>query len=970
MSIVFDFFSSNLIDTGSGGGVSAGMPITGADHNAILVTDSSGNLADKVLTNGQLLIGSTGASPVAATLTGTSNQVTVTPGAGNITLSLPQNIATTSSPTFASITATSTISASNFSGSSSGTNTGDVTITTGNGLSVLGQALSLSTSSSSTTGSLTSTDWSTFNGKQTALGFTPENSANKGVANGYAQLDANILLPISIIPPAALERLVIVANQTARYALTTATVQNGDTVQQVDTGTMYFVKDDTNLGNSAGYSIYTAGTASAVAWSGITSIPSAVSSLSGTNTGDVTITTGNGLSVIGQALSLGTSSTSTTGTLTSTDWNTFNNKQNAITTLPIANGGTNASSYTAPSGNIKPIIFFDGTRFATDGTVADLGYDTVTDTFYSGAIVISGATTGTAKFTNTAAQGSSAGAGMSGFSDPGAAMLSGSRLGFYTLGGSVNASHTTSNATAISSFATENWSTSATGSNLILETTANGGTVRAAALTLGQDKSATFASTVSAIAFTSTIATGTAPFTVTSTTQVANLNAATAGSASTATTATNSTNAVTTTKSDNTNYYLTFVGANSSSNQGIDVGPATYNPSTSTITATTFVGTLTGNASTATNATTVTTNANLTGPITSTGNATAIADGAIATTKLAVTSTSVVYGDSTGFAGVDAVFTFNDTTKTLNATHMTATDFTGALIGNASTATSATTAGSATTATTATNSTNAATTTKSDNVTYYPTFVGANSSSNQGIDVGPMTYNPSTNTLTATTFVGALTGNVTGNVSGSSGSTTGNAATVTTNANLTGPITSTGNATSIADGAIATTKLAVTSTSVVYGNSTGFAGVDAAFTFNDTTKTLNATHITGTDFTGAVVGTASGNTTRAAVASSTSLTAASSITPSLTKDFQTIRVASSSGAIALSTTVPFGSSAPLDGAQIIVIGTSDANSVQFTNSDTAKGCLLVGNCTLVKGSVITFMYTATDDRYWEVSRNF
>ena len=806
MSIVFDFFSSNLIDTGSGGGVSAGMPITGADHNAILVTDSSGNLADKVLTNGQLLIGSTGASPVAATLTGTSNQVTVTPGAGNITLSLPQNIATTSSPTFASITATSTISASNFSGSSSGTNTGDVTITTGNGLSVLGQALSLSTSSSSTTGSLTSTDWSTFNGKQTALGFTPENSANKGVANGYAQLDANILLPISIIPPAALERLVIVANQTARYALTTATVQNGDTVQQVDTGTMYFVKDDTNLGNSAGYSIYTAGTASAVAWSGITSIPSAVSSLSGTNTGDVTITTGNGLSVIGQALSLGTSSTSTTGTLTSTDWNTFNNKQNAITTLPIANGGTNASSYTAPSGNIKPIIFFDGTRFATDGTVADLGYDTVTDTFYSGAIVISGATTGTAKFTNTAAQGSSAGAGMSGFSDPGAAMLSGSRLGFYTLGGSVNASHTTSNATAISSFATENWSTSATGSNLILETTANGGTVRAAALTLGQDKSATFASTVSAIAFTSTIATGTAPFTVTSTTQVANLNAATAGSASTATTATNSTNAVTTTKSDNTNYYLTFVGANSSSNQGIDVGP--------------------------------------------------------------------------------------------------------------------------------------------------------------------MTYNPSTNTLTATTFVGALTGNVTGNVSGSSGSTTGNAATVTTNANLTGPITSTGNATSIADGAIATTKLAVTSTSVVYGNSTGFAGVDAAFTFNDTTKTLNATHITGTDFTGAVVGTASGNTTRAAVASSTSLTAASSITPSLTKDFQTIRVASSSGAIALSTTVPFGSSAPLDGAQIIVIGTSDANSVQFTNSDTAKGCLLVGNCTLVKGSVITFMYTATDDRYWEVSRNF
>ena len=44
------------------------------------------------------------------------------------------------------------------------------------------------------------------------------------------------------------------------------------------------------------------------------------------------------------------------------------------------------------------------------------------------------------------------------------------------------------------------------------------------------------------------------------------------------------------------------------------------------------------------------------------------------------------------------------------------------------------------------------------------------------------------NTVTATTFTGALTGNVTGNV-------TGNADTVTTNANLTGDVTSSGNAT-------------------------------------------------------------------------------------------------------------------------------------------------------------------------------
>lgn len=55
-------------------------------------------------TNGQLLIGSTGAVPVLGTLTGTANQVVVTNSAGGITLSTPQNIGTGSSPTFAGLT--------------------------------------------------------------------------------------------------------------------------------------------------------------------------------------------------------------------------------------------------------------------------------------------------------------------------------------------------------------------------------------------------------------------------------------------------------------------------------------------------------------------------------------------------------------------------------------------------------------------------------------------------------------------------------------------------------------------------------------------------------------------------------------------------------------------------------------------------------------------------------------------------
>lgn len=57
-------------------------------------------------TDGQLLIGSTGNNPVAATLAGTANQLTVTNAPGSITLSLPQDIATTSNVTFNQLTLT------------------------------------------------------------------------------------------------------------------------------------------------------------------------------------------------------------------------------------------------------------------------------------------------------------------------------------------------------------------------------------------------------------------------------------------------------------------------------------------------------------------------------------------------------------------------------------------------------------------------------------------------------------------------------------------------------------------------------------------------------------------------------------------------------------------------------------------------------------------------------------------------
>lgn len=50
------------------------------------------------------------------------------------------------------------------------------------------------------------------------------------------------------------------------------------------------------------------------------------------------------------------------------------------TILPIANGGTNQSAFTSPSGNIKGLVYFDGTSQANDVTVTHAGYDTTLNT--------------------------------------------------------------------------------------------------------------------------------------------------------------------------------------------------------------------------------------------------------------------------------------------------------------------------------------------------------------------------------------------------------------------------------------------------------------------------------------------------------------------------------------------------------------------------------------------------------------
>ena len=183
------------------------------------------------------------------------------------------------------------------------------------------------------------------------------------------------------------------------------------------------------------------------------------------------------------------------------------------------------------------------------------------------------------------------------------------------------------------------------------------------------------------------------------------------------------------------NYYPIFTSGTGDANLFIDSEDnLKYNPNTNTLTSTKFVGDVTGNASSATDASNVT--------ITTANDQDS--------QKYYL---SFVSGTSGQFAhNVGADLSYNPSTRTLFSKN-----FQGDVTGNASSATDA----SKVTITTADNSQK-----------YYLSFVSGNSGEfahNVGAD---LSYNPSTKTLFSKNFQGDVTGHVTGDLSGNADSAT------------------------------------------------------------------------------------------------------------------------------------------------------------------------------------------------------
>lgn len=222
-----------------------------------------------------------------------------------------------------------------------------VPLTFSNPLTNVSSNISMSQVSSSTAGYLSSTDWNTFNSK---IG-----PSDKGVANGVASLNANGKIPTSQIPAISFSSGYVVNNQTQMLALSSAVV--GSIAIRTDNSKNYVLSasDPTVLSN----------------WLELL-MPAAVSSVNGYTTGSIVLTSSdinegtnlyytdarvktavNGFFMAEAPLNYNTSNTklsisqsgnSSSGFLSSTDWNTFNNKMNAI-------GVQSANTmYAAPNG--------------------------------------------------------------------------------------------------------------------------------------------------------------------------------------------------------------------------------------------------------------------------------------------------------------------------------------------------------------------------------------------------------------------------------------------------------------------------------------------------------------------------------------------------------------------------------------------------------------------------------------------
>lgn len=405
MPVIFDPFTGQLIDTGPAGGMAIGGPVAGADPNSVLVVDNALTLQNvQMPTDGQLLIGSAGTLPVASTLTQASaSQVIITNGPGNITLALPQDISTADSPEFTGLTLSSL--------------SGPVKAGVGGLLS----ASAIDLASSEVTNILTVDKGGTGldgsaapnghiligNGAGYTLADILGTTNQVNITNGAGSIQLS--LPQDIHTGASPEffdlflagtvdtavlggtlafgtnkaSIINIGSPTATVNIQGTTIyQNVTNLNVTDKNITVNVNGSVGSGGGAGIHVEEGGVSNAghaevtgdrLGWEfhppGVVGIAYLYPGASGitldqSSHNPVTIATpANGLGILNQELSIELSSASSTGALSSTDWTTFNNKQDAI-------------SVTAPITFAANVVGITQSNTTTDGYLSSTDWNT------------------------------------------------------------------------------------------------------------------------------------------------------------------------------------------------------------------------------------------------------------------------------------------------------------------------------------------------------------------------------------------------------------------------------------------------------------------------------------------------------------------------------------------------------------------------------------------------------------------
>ena len=208
-------------------------------------------------------------------------------------------------------------------------------------------------------GATEGTNMFTFNGSAakainiTAAGIGAAAASHKHQSDDIVSLDAGKLtgtISIDRLPAGALERCIVVADDTARKALTVDKAQMGDTVKVTATGRMYMIVDETKLDQDAGYVEYSAGSAASVPWSGVTGKPDTLAGygIKDAAKADHTHNYAGSTSAGGAANSVAQSITITLngGTTEGTNKFTFNGSAAKAINITPASIGASASNHT------------------------------------------------------------------------------------------------------------------------------------------------------------------------------------------------------------------------------------------------------------------------------------------------------------------------------------------------------------------------------------------------------------------------------------------------------------------------------------------------------------------------------------------------------------------------------------------------------------------------------------------------